>query len=200
MAGDEHSVATQQEIKDFSAELRMLLKERFRGMHTGLMVSAGALGLILRAAVDVGKVDTPFVPFAINHLGCCGGVQVTASHNPAHYNGFKISKIRAMPVGMIDDFQVSYMVGTNPPVGGAPPQYESADPPYPQLDADIVIEAKDIISGVRVMVTARSASENLEGAETGDSGDYIRRSFSSNISPRNIIGGLAARSGGVGAN
>ena len=50
--------------------------------------------------VDVGKVDTPFVPFAINHLGCCGGVQVTASHNPAHYNGFKISKIRAMPVGM----------------------------------------------------------------------------------------------------
>jgi phosphomannomutase len=50
--------------------------------------------------VDVGKVDTPFVSFAINHLGCCGGVQVTASHNPAHYNGFKISKIRAMPVGM----------------------------------------------------------------------------------------------------
>jgi phosphomannomutase len=50
--------------------------------------------------VDVGLVDTPFVPFAINHLGCCGGVQVTASHNPANYNGFKISKIRAMPVGM----------------------------------------------------------------------------------------------------
>jgi phosphomannomutase len=51
-------------------------------------------------AVDVGKVDTPFVSFAINHLGCCGGVQVTASHNPAHYNGFKISKIQAKPVGM----------------------------------------------------------------------------------------------------
>ncbi|MHC4969667.1 MAG: phosphomannomutase/phosphoglucomutase [Planctomycetota bacterium] len=50
--------------------------------------------------VDVGKVDTPFVSFAINHLGCCGGVQVTASHNPANYNGFKLSKIRAMPVGM----------------------------------------------------------------------------------------------------
>jgi phosphomannomutase len=50
--------------------------------------------------VDVGKVDTPFVSFAINHLGCCGGVQVTASHNPANYNGFKIAKIRAKPVGM----------------------------------------------------------------------------------------------------
>ncbi len=50
--------------------------------------------------IDVGKVDTPFVTFAINHLGCCGGVQVTASHNPASYNGFKISKIQGKPVGM----------------------------------------------------------------------------------------------------
>jgi len=50
--------------------------------------------------IDIGMVDTPFVSFAINHLGCCGGVQVTASHNPANYNGFKISKIHARPVGM----------------------------------------------------------------------------------------------------
>ena len=50
--------------------------------------------------IDVGKVDTPFVSFAINHAACCGGVQVTASHNPANYNGFKISRIGARPVGM----------------------------------------------------------------------------------------------------
>ncbi|TDJ54821.1 MAG: phosphomannomutase/phosphoglucomutase [Planctomycetota bacterium] len=50
--------------------------------------------------IDVGLVDTPLLAFAINHLGCCGGVMVTASHNPANYNGFKISKIHARPVGM----------------------------------------------------------------------------------------------------
>ena len=50
--------------------------------------------------IDVGKVDTPFVSFAINHLGCAGGVEVTASHNPANYNGFKISRMQAKPVGM----------------------------------------------------------------------------------------------------
>ena len=50
--------------------------------------------------IDVGLVDTPFVYFAINYLGCCGGVQTTASHNPAEYNGFKISQIEAKPVGM----------------------------------------------------------------------------------------------------
>ena len=49
--------------------------------------------------IDLGLVDTPFVYFAINHLGCAGGVQVTASHNPSNYNGFKISKRLAKPVG-----------------------------------------------------------------------------------------------------
>jgi phosphomannomutase len=49
--------------------------------------------------VDVGMVDTPFVYFAINHLDCAGGVMVTASHNPPQYNGFKISKRLARPVG-----------------------------------------------------------------------------------------------------
>ncbi|MEM1424069.1 MAG: phosphomannomutase/phosphoglucomutase [Planctomycetota bacterium] len=49
--------------------------------------------------IDVGKVDTPFVYFAINHLDCAGGVQVTASHNPPQYNGFKVSKRLAKPVG-----------------------------------------------------------------------------------------------------
>lgn len=49
--------------------------------------------------IDVGLVDTPFVYFAVNHLGCAGGVMVTASHNPPQYNGFKISKILAKPVG-----------------------------------------------------------------------------------------------------
>ena len=41
--------------------------------------------------IDIGMIDTPQMYFAINHLGTCGGVQVTASHNPAKYNGFKIS-------------------------------------------------------------------------------------------------------------
>lgn len=49
--------------------------------------------------IDVGMVDTPFVYFAINHLDCAGGVMTTASHNPPQYNGFKISKRHAKPVG-----------------------------------------------------------------------------------------------------
>jgi phosphomannomutase len=49
--------------------------------------------------IDVGMIDTPQIYFAVNHLPCCGGVQTTASHNPAHYNGFKISGQKGVPVG-----------------------------------------------------------------------------------------------------
>jgi phosphomannomutase len=49
--------------------------------------------------VDLGLVDTPFTYFAANRLGCAGAVMVTASHNPPAYNGFKISRAGAKPVG-----------------------------------------------------------------------------------------------------
>lgn len=49
--------------------------------------------------IDVGLVDTPFIYFAVNHLDCAGGVMTTASHNPPQYNGFKVSKRKAKPVG-----------------------------------------------------------------------------------------------------
>ena len=57
----------------------------------------------LRAAganvVNLGMCDTSFQYFAINHVQALGGIQVTASHNPSNYNGFKISREQAIPVG-----------------------------------------------------------------------------------------------------
>ena len=49
--------------------------------------------------IDIGLIDTPQIYFAINYLGCCGGIQTTASHNPGHYTGFKISGLAARPIG-----------------------------------------------------------------------------------------------------
>ncbi len=49
--------------------------------------------------IDIGMIDTSQIYFAVNHLQTCGGVQTTASHNPAHYNGFKICGKRGKPVG-----------------------------------------------------------------------------------------------------
>ena len=48
--------------------------------------------------VHVGLATTPMNYFAIGSLGTSGGIQVTASHNPARYNGCKFSRRNAIPV------------------------------------------------------------------------------------------------------
>jgi phosphomannomutase/phosphoglucomutase len=40
--------------------------------------------------IDLGQVPTPLVSFSVNHLFVDGAVQVTASHNPAEFNGLKL--------------------------------------------------------------------------------------------------------------
>ena len=48
--------------------------------------------------VRIGLATTPMNYFATGSLGASGGIQVTASHNPAGYNGFKLSRRNAIPV------------------------------------------------------------------------------------------------------
>ncbi len=50
-------------------------------------------------AWDLGLSSTPMVYFATNFLKADASVQITASHNPAEYNGLKISRTGALPVG-----------------------------------------------------------------------------------------------------
>jgi phosphomannomutase/phosphoglucomutase len=40
--------------------------------------------------VDVSMVPTPLLYFSLHHLEADGGVQITGSHNPPEFNGFKI--------------------------------------------------------------------------------------------------------------
>lgn len=81
-----HSICVGHDMRNHS---RMLADALIKGMNsTGTNV------------IDIGLIDTPQMYFAINYLGTCGGVQVTASHNPAKYNGFKISGLQAKPIGV----------------------------------------------------------------------------------------------------
>jgi phosphomannomutase/phosphoglucomutase len=41
--------------------------------------------------VDIGVVPTPLTYWALHHEPVVGGIQITGSHNPPEYNGFKIS-------------------------------------------------------------------------------------------------------------
>ena len=41
--------------------------------------------------VDIGVVPTPLNYWSLHHLPVAGGIQITGSHNPPEYNGFKLS-------------------------------------------------------------------------------------------------------------
>ncbi len=48
--------------------------------------------------VDIGLVSTPTFYFAVAKFGYDGGIQVSASHNPSEYNGFKMVRGGAVPI------------------------------------------------------------------------------------------------------
>ncbi len=52
-------------------------------VRAGVVASGGT-------AVDVGMLPTPALYFAVQALGTDGGIQVTGSHNPPEFNGFKM--------------------------------------------------------------------------------------------------------------
>ncbi|KKO18653.1 MAG: phosphomannomutase/phosphoglucomutase [Candidatus Brocadia sp.] len=73
-----------------------------RDMRTSSKSLANALieGLCTAGlnVVNLGVVSTEMTYFAVGHYQYDGGIMVTASHNPAEYNGFKICRKQAIPV------------------------------------------------------------------------------------------------------
>ncbi|MDO8558157.1 MAG: phosphomannomutase/phosphoglucomutase [bacterium] len=75
-----------QDARPTSAEFT---KELIRGLRDG---GADVIG--------IGLVTTPLFYFSVNASEAAGGIMVTASHNPAEYNGFKVVKEKAVAIGL----------------------------------------------------------------------------------------------------
>ena len=78
------TVVVSHDMRDSSPPLAAALTEGLRTAGLGV--------------VQIGLATTPMNYFAIGSLRASGGIQVTASHNPAGYNGFKLSRRDAIPV------------------------------------------------------------------------------------------------------
>lgn len=48
---------------------------------------------------DIGMSTTDMFYFAVEHLGADAGIMITASHNPGQYNGLKMVRKHAVPIG-----------------------------------------------------------------------------------------------------
>jgi prepilin-type N-terminal cleavage/methylation domain-containing protein len=96
-------------------------------------------------------------------------------------------------VGYIENFQIRYVIGVTAPL-------EQDNPPDPTVDlAGIVLTSENMLSSVRVSITGRSVTPGLEGATEGTlvgdrSDDFIRKTFSTNVNPRNVSAGIDIRS------
>jgi len=79
---------------------RMVIGRDIR-LSSPALVTALARGLTESGVevLDLGLCGTEEVYFATWHLQCDGGAMVTASHNPADYNGMKLVRSLARPIG-----------------------------------------------------------------------------------------------------
>lgn len=59
--------------------------ELFVATAAGVLAANG-----ITAYICPRPAPTPLCSFAVRHLGCSAGINVTASHNPAQYNGYKV--------------------------------------------------------------------------------------------------------------
>ncbi len=110
--------------------------------------------------VDVGMIDTSQLYFAVAHLDAVGGIQTTASHNPGHYNGFKICGRRGAPIGAntgLDDIKKLAVRLTRHKTGQEGPITEHA------LDDEYKAFIRQYLNPVRSMKVVVDASNGMAG-------------------------------------
>ena len=75
-------------------------------MTSPKLAQAVAKGIIEFGAnvFDIGLAGTEEVYSAVSELKACGGIEVTASHNPIEYNGMKIVKSKSRPLSASEVF------------------------------------------------------------------------------------------------
>ncbi len=84
---------------EFLRPARMVIGHDIR-LSSPALSRALARGLLASGSdvIDIGLCGTEEVYFATSHLKADGGVMVTASHNPADYNGMKLVMSEARPI------------------------------------------------------------------------------------------------------
>jgi phosphomannomutase len=87
------------EAEDLARGGKVVVSQDMRSSSPGLVASlCDGLRTAGLGVVNIGLATTPMNYFAIGSLAASAGIQVTASHNPSKYNGFKLSRRDAMPV------------------------------------------------------------------------------------------------------
>jgi len=98
--------------------------------------------------VDIGEVPTPLNYWSLNNLKVSGGIQITGSHNPPEYNGFKLSLGTASLHG--DEVQHLYKL-IQKPVKGARRGTVKSEQVVDRYIEDVVARTAPLPSSMRVV-------------------------------------------------
>jgi phosphomannomutase len=83
-----------------------------------------------RDVIDIGEVTTDMIFFAVGSLHLAGGAMVTASHNPGEYNGMKLCREQARPIGLdsgLAEIRDKALGGDFKPAAASPGELTSQD-------------------------------------------------------------------------
>ncbi len=72
-------------------DARLSSDKLFESLAKGIIKQGGDV-------FDIGYATTPMLYFGVNFLTAQGGIMITASHNPAEYNGLKLTREKAIPI------------------------------------------------------------------------------------------------------
>jgi phosphomannomutase len=89
---------------------RRFLSEKFAARAAEVMAGNG-----FKIALYSDAQPTPLVSWAVKDLGATGGIMITASHNPANFNGFKIKAPWGGSAAPETTRQVEHLVDATPP-------------------------------------------------------------------------------------
>jgi phosphomannomutase len=113
--------------------------------------------------LDIGVTSTPMNYFAVGFYGLCGGVQVTASHNPAAYTGLKMTREVAIPISGETGLMEIRRLAEGPPLKDADRRGTVA--PL-DIRRDYVRHVLSLANGIGPLRVAVDAANGMGGLET----------------------------------
>jgi len=124
---------------------------------------------------DIGLSTTPMVYFGTANYGFKASVQITASHNPREYNGMKVSRENALPVGLdsgLGQIKEWIEAGRPTPAASAKGKVVSMDIHKDYLD--FLLKFKGDYSGLKIAFDLSNGMASLYAKEIfGDEPSYI---------------------------
>ena len=131
----------------------------FDARHRSDRFARDAAAVLVGAGFPVHLADrplpTPVVAFGVTHLGCCAGIQVTASHNPPRDNGYKVYLDDGAQIVPPTDAEISARIGAVGPLAGVP-LADDDDPRIAAAGGDLI---DAYVAGAVAQATAPGARD-----------------------------------------